>query len=261
MLKAAPMPPVARTELDPGTPCRNCGQALVPGKSACPACGAAHGEGNRCPHCHSIAEVEPHGALGFRCLVCGGPRIALDSAELSLSAQTNVALSRAKSEQTKHLMLSAGGFLLSGMGALALLLCVVVELTASPGVGAMLAAYFAAAVPLATGLFALNRAAAARKQRSEALRTAEVSALSDVQAVVGALSAARVVQLLRISPERAELLLAEASVASMLEEAPAPRLRVAAPTPTRPASATENHGIETEIGEPAGKTVRGDTEI
>jgi len=70
-----------------------------------------------------------------------------------------------------------------------------------------------------------------------------------------------VVQLLRISPERAELLLAEASVASMLEEAPAPRLRVAAPTPTRPASATENHGLETEIGEPAGKTVRGDTEI
>ena len=254
------MPPAARTELDPGTPCRNCGQALPPGKSACPACGAAHGEGNRCPHCHSIADVEPHGVLGFRCLVCGGPRILLDSADVGLSAQTNAALGNAGSEQTKHLMFSAGGFFLSGMGALALLISGVVELSAAPGVGAMLAAYSAAAVPLATGLFALNRAAAARKRRSEALRSAQLGALSDVQAVVGALSAARVVQLLRVSPERAELLLAEASVASMLEEAPSPRLRVAAPTPTSP-GASEPHATNTELGEPAARTVRGDTEI
>jgi hypothetical protein len=258
MLKAAPMPPVAPTEPDRATPCRNCGQALPLGKSACPSCGAAQDEGNRCPHCHTLADVAPHAALGFRCLVCGGPRIALDSADVSLSARTNQALASAGTEQTKHLMFSAAGYLLSGMGVLALLLAAVVELSASPGVAATVAAYLAAAVPLAAGLFSLAGARSARKRRAEALRVAEVSALSDVQAVKGALSAAGVAQLMRMSPERAELLLAEASVASLLSEVPAARLRVEAPAP-----ALEREAAETVLNqtEPPHKAVRGNTEI
>ena len=262
MLKAAPMPPVAATEPDRGTLCRNCGSALPAGKSACPSCGAAHGEGNRCPHCNTVADVAPHGALGFRCLVCGGPRIALDLADVSLGSQTNQALATAGTEQTKHLMFSAAGYFLSGMGALALLLAAVVELTVSPGVAATIAAYLAAAVPFAAGLFSLAGARAARRRRTDALRVAQVSALSDVQAVKGALSAATVAQLMRISPERAELLLAEASVASMLEELPAARLRVEAPAPTLPSGSSEP--AQTELSEsesePAATTVRGDTE-
>jgi hypothetical protein len=262
MLKAAPMPPVAPTEPDRATPCRNCGQALPSGKSACPSCGAAQGEGNRCPHCHALADVAPHSTLGFRCLVCGGPRIALDSADVSLGPQTTQALTNAGTEQTKNLMFSAAGYLLSGMGALALVLAAVVELAVSPGVAAIVAAYVAAAVPLAAGLFSLAGARAARKRRTEALRLAQVSALSDVQAVKGALSAAAVAQLMRISPERAELLVAEASVASLLDEVPAARLRVDAPAPTKPGP-TELGAPETELSEtePPGKTARGDTEI
>jgi hypothetical protein len=256
------MPPVAPTEADRATPCRNCGQALPPGKSVCASCGAAQGEGNRCPHCNTLADVTPHTALGFRCLVCGGPRIALDSADVSLGPQTNQALANAGAEQTKHLMFSAAGYFLSGMGALALIIAAVVELTVSPGVAATIAAYLAAAVPFGAGLFSLASARAARKRRGEALRVAQVNALSDVQAAKGALSAQSVAQLMRINPERAELLLAEASVASMLEEVPAARLRVEAPAPTGQGP-SEPQAPETELGErqPPGKTMRGDTEI
>jgi hypothetical protein len=262
MLKAAPMPPAAATEPDRGAPCRNCGRALPSGKSACPSCGAAQGEGNRCPHCHVLAEVAPHATLGFCCLVCGGPRVALDSADVSLGAQTNQALVNAGAEQTKHLMFSAAGYVLAGMGGLALLIATVVALTVSTGAAATVAAYLAGAVPLAAGLFSLTGARAARKRRNEALRIAQVSALSDVQAVKGALSAAGVAQLMRISPERAELLLAEASVASMLNEVPAARLRVAAATPASPPH-TDQEAPATALSqsEPPGKTVRADTEI
>lgn len=255
------MPPVAPTEPDRATPCRNCGQALPSGKSACPSCGAAQGEGNRCPHCHALADVAPHAALGFRCLVCGGPRVALDSADVSLSAQTNQALANAGTEQTKHLMFSAAGYFLAGMGALALLLAAVVDVSASPGLVATIAVYLAAAVPFAAGLFSLAGARAARKRRAEALRVAQIGALSDVQAVKGALSPAGVAQLMRISPERAELLLAEASVASMLNEVPAARLRVEALAPASPRPEQEPPATELSQSEPPGKTLRADTEI
>ncbi len=254
MLKPPSMPPAARTELDKGTPCRNCGQALPEGKSACPACGAAQGQGNRCPHCHAVADAEPHRALGFSCLVCGGPRIALTAADVALGASTRAALVSAGSEQTKHVVFTAAGFVLTGMGALALLIASAVVLAAVPGPIATLATYLAASAPIVAGLWALARAHAARRLRGDALLTAQSSALSDVQAVTGALSAARVAELLRVSSERAELLLAEASVATLLDEAPAPRLRVDAPL------AAEAGESMTEQQEPARRNTRGTTE-
>jgi hypothetical protein len=264
MLKAAPMPPVAHTELEPAksAPCRNCGQPLPAGKSACAACGAAHGEANRCPHCQATADVEPHATLGFRCLVCGGPRVALGLPNVTLSARTSAALLSAGSEQTKVIMFSGAGFLLSGMGALALLIATVVVLSATVGQLSTLAIYLAACVPLGAGLLALVGARAARTRRSEALRAAEVNALGDLQAVTGALDSAKVAELMRISPERAEQLLAAASVESLLDADPAPRLRVEAPV----AQAGQTQlGNEAELAEAAAQVVpppaRGDTEI
>lgn len=227
------MPPVARTELEPPgpLPCRNCGQALPAGSSVCSACGAAQGEANRCPHCHATADVEPHPTLGFRCLVCGGPRVALGVPNVALSQRTNGVLTGAGREQTKHLMFSAAGFMLAGMGALALLVATVVVLSAATGPLSTLALFAAASVPLAAGAAALVGARAARRRRGEALRAAELSALVDMLAVTGPLDAAKVAELMRITPERAELLLASASVESLLAAAPA-RLRVEAPGAT-----------------------------
>jgi hypothetical protein len=266
VLQPDSMSPAARTEpeleLGNRAPCRNCGQPLPPGQSVCPACGAAHGEANRCPHCDAVADVEPHNALIFRCLVCGGPRVALDVAGVTPSDRTRSALVNAGSEQTKHVMFSAAGLFLSGMGALALLIATAVVLSASPGLVPTLATYLAASVPLVAGLLALSRAATARNLRSEALRTAQISALGDVQSVTGLLDAKRVTELMRLSPERAELLLAEASVAALLNDAPvpAPRLRIEMPAPTVAGTPTELEQKTTELGEP-GATVSGDTEI
>jgi len=259
MLEPARMPTAARTELDPGATCRNCGQPLAPGSSVCGGCGAAHGEANRCPHCNSVADVETHPALGFRCLVCGGPRVALDIQDVTPSAQTQALLKAAGSEQTQHVMYSAAGFMLAGMGLLALLVATAVIASASPGVAATLSIYLAATVPLATGIFALRRAATARQLRGAALSAAQVSALGDVQAVTGVLDAERAARLLRIAPERAELLLAEASISALLEQAPAPRLRVEIAAPTLSDSGA-GEAAATEPGEPVAKTLHGDPE-
>lgn len=206
-----------------------------------------------------MADVAPHPTLGFRCLVCGGPRVALDVQNVSPSARTRAALESAGKEQTKNLMFQAGGLVLSGMGLLALLIATVVVASTSPSALLTLAAYAAGSVPLIAGLFALARAASARKLRGQAVRTAQVSALGDVQASLGLLDAARVSQIMRIGPEQAELLLAEASVATYLNEAPAPRVRVDAST-----SGTvlgDSAELEETAATEHGRTTRGETEI
>lgn len=244
MLQPRRMAPAARTANDPVATCRNCGQALSGDRAVCERCGAAHGPANHCPHCHAVADVERHSSLGFRCLVCGGPRVALDVQGVGLSERTNASLQRAGTEQTKHLMFSAAGFSLVGMGLLAVLVTSLVVVSVAPSALLAAAAYVASLVPVAVGAFALSRAADARKLRSGALRSAQVSALADVQAVTGVLTTARVSEVLRISGEQAEQLLAEASVASYLNEAPAPRVRVDATEPALDAATELPHPTE-----------------
>jgi hypothetical protein len=208
-----------------------------------------------CPHCNVVADVEPHAALGFRCLVCGGPRIPVDAPGVVLSAGTREALERAKSEHTKHLLLSAAGLALLGLSGLSLLAASLVLLAASPGLVATLMTLLACAVPLAGGAWGLVRAAAARGARGEELHRAQTGALADAQEVLGALDAQRVAQLLRIDAERAELLLAEVSVARLLSDSPPPRLRV-----DEPHAPTESGEPVSEVQEPVAVTQRASTE-
>jgi hypothetical protein len=250
------MSPVPSTILPDDGTCRTCGKPLAPGSAVCTACGAAHGEGNRCPHCHIVADVEPSAAVGFRCLVCGGPRIALDAQLGAPTAAVASALASAGREQTKQLMYSAAGFLLSGMGALGLVIAAVVVLASSPGLLPSILAFVGASVPLGAGLMSLQRAARARTQRDDALHAARLAALEGAQQQLGPLDATRAANLLRISPEQAELLLAEVSVAALLSPPAEPRLRVEGPRETE----------RTELGEdlePAPNTARqrGQTEI
>lgn len=258
MLEPPTMPPPARTALDPRAACHACGRALPPDSAVCTGCGAANGEANRCPHCHAVADVEPHAPLGFRCLVCGGPRVALNISSVVPSPATQAALASAAKRQTEQLAYTSAGLVLVAMGALALLIATVVVAAATPGVVPTIAAYLGALVPVLGGALALARGATARTRRGEALHAAQVSALGDVQAVTGVLDAARVAEVMRLPPERAELLLAEASVASLLEQAPAPRVRVLA------SGATELGPMPLEEaqseGRPSARAVRGDTE-
>jgi len=253
------MPPAAVTTLDPRAACHACGQPLPPQSAVCPGCGAAHGESNRCPHCHAVADVEAHAALGFRCLVCGGPRVALDVSGVTSSAATRAALSTANERHAENVAYSGGGLAVLALGALALVLTTVVVATTSAGVLPSLAGYVGALVPVILGLLSLARGARARKQRGDALHSAQVSALADVQAVTGVLDARRVAEIMRLTPERAELLLAEASVASLLDQVPPPRVRVGSVQATEPGSLLDEAHREQEG--PGARTVRGDTEI
>jgi hypothetical protein len=150
-------------------------------------------------------------------------------------------------------MLSAAGLLLAGMGALALVLATLAALAAIGSALAKLAAVAAASVPGVAAFVALRFAAAARRRRAESLHAARLSALADAQAVAGPLDAARAASMLRIDPEQAELLLAEVSVAALLQPGPEPRLRVEAPASTVPddddeaAHSTEQQRGRTEI--------------
>jgi hypothetical protein len=260
VLEPPTMPPVAVTTLDPRAACHACGRALPPDSAVCGACGAANGEANRCPHCHAVADVEPHAALGFRCLVCGGPRVALNISGVTPSSPTIAALAAAAKRHTEQLMFTSGGLVLSAMGVLALVIATVVVLAAAPGVVPTVAAYLGALVPAVAGAFALARGGAARKLRDESLHAARVGALGDVQAVTGVLDAQRVAEIMRLTPERAELLLAEASVASLLDQAPPPRVRVPAAATTEP-GAMPLDDVEPELHRPATRAARGDTEV
>jgi len=236
------MPVGESIEKGPGAACHACGKSLPADTLICAACGAAHGESNRCPHCNVVADVEPHPSLGFRCRVCGGPRVPLDVAGVTLGQNVKAALEGAGREHSRNLAFSAVGFLLTGMGGVAFLVAAVLLLAASPGLLPILATLFACSVPVVAGLTVLGRAARARTLRGQALHLAQVSALSDIQAVTGVLDAGRAAQVLRIAPEQAELLLAEASVGALLGEAPPPRVRVT--------EASEAFGVETstELG-------------
>jgi hypothetical protein len=156
-------------------------------------------------------------------------------------------------------MFSAAGLLLAAMGGLSLLIATVVLLAASPGLVPTLATYAAAAVPLVAGLYALSRAATAARCAAKRLRSAQISALGDVQAVTGRSTPARR-RADALTPERAELLLAEASVARLLNEAGRAAAARRAPAATVGA-APPSSSTTTELGEPANAHARGDTEI
>jgi hypothetical protein len=155
------------------------------------------------------------------------------------------------------LVLSAAGFSLLGVGGLSLLVASAVLLAASPGLLLTLLTLLACCVPLAGGAWGLMRAAATRRARGEALYTARSGALADAQAVLGPLDAQQAAQLLRIDADQAELLLAEASVASLLEQAAPPRMRVAADE-AQPARAPD--AASAEATEPAVANQRATTE-
>jgi hypothetical protein len=124
-----------------------------------------------CPHCQAVADVTPSAALGFCCVVCGGPRLSseLPQAEPPVSEL----LESAGRQQTKHLMFSAAGAVLLGMGALALVVVNGVVAVAAPGTLPSLAAYAGASVPTLSGIVVLVGAAKARTLRARALRDAE----------------------------------------------------------------------------------------
>ena len=200
-------------EPGPGTTCRVCGAPLSPDSNVCARCGAAWGEGNRCPHCRTVSDVEPHPRLRFRCRVCGGPRVPLDDPGVRRSGREIRLLEQARRAFLRSSLFRAGGAVLLGSFGLSLLVTLFVLSVAAPGLIGSLGALFACAVPLALGVYALRKAASTQHESELALDQAWLLVASDLLRERGSeLKADELARALRIDEVRAELLLAELSV-------------------------------------------------
>jgi hypothetical protein len=200
-------------EPDEGGLCRICQKPLVDGALRCSHCGAVHGEGFRCPHCRAAADVEALANGRLRCKACGGPRILLDGGKATLSGNERPALQQARRAITRSGLWKALGAGLGAFGALSLLIAITVVAFTSPGVILGTLGLALSSLPLLFAFGAYRRGVSYGKERDEAWRAAELSAVKDLaQQSSGELTAAALGKALGIEEVRAELLLAELSL-------------------------------------------------
>lgn len=205
--------PALASEPPPGGQCRVCSAQLAQGSLHCTHCGATYGESNRCPHCRSVTEVEPSGALRFRCRVCGGPRVPVDDPDVVRSGREIKLLSSAQQARRRSAAWRVGAGLVAGFAALSLAVSLVVWLIASPGVLGALGLLVMLAVPVVLALLARRRAGAEARVQEHALDQAWALVAGDVLASRGGeLNAADLARVLRIDEARAELLLGQLNV-------------------------------------------------
>jgi hypothetical protein len=199
-------------EPGPGGTCRVCGASLGAG-ARCGTCGAAYGEANRCPHCRAVTDVEPHAGLGFRCRVCGGPRVPVDDPTTLRSGREIRLLAQVRRDDVRASLFRAGGAVLFASFGLSLLVTLFVLSVASPGLFGTFAALAACSVPLILASYAWRKGGKARAAAKDALDQAWLLVASDVARSKGKeLEAAELAKALRIDEARAEQLLAELSV-------------------------------------------------
>jgi hypothetical protein len=197
------------SEPGPGGTCRVCGSKLAEGSLLCKHCGAAYGEGNRCPHCGSVADVEKAGTLGYRCRVCGGARVPVDDARVVRSGREIPLLKRAQRERLKLAGFRVGAALVGGFGVFSLLVVLLVLAIATPGIPAALLATLATAVPLIFAAALWRRSRAQASALGETIEQAWTLVASDVLDSVGEeVRAEALAKTLRTEPAHAESLLA-----------------------------------------------------
>ncbi len=204
--------PALSGEPGPGDTCRVCSSKLD-GSLRCRQCGAAYGEANRCPHCKSIADVEPHGKLRFRCRVCGGPRVPLDAPDVVRTGREIAALSAAQKARVKSAAWKVGGVSSAGFGMVSLLVALLVLGVASPGFFLTLLTLAIVAVPFAVAALAWKRGKTQAQRAEGALDDAWALVASDLmRAKRSELTASELAEAMRIGSDQAELLLARLSV-------------------------------------------------
>jgi hypothetical protein len=160
-----------------------------------------------------VADVEPRGPFGFRCRVCGGPRIPVDDATVVRTGREIPVLKRVQRERVRLNMWRVGALVLGLSGLLALLVATAVLLIASPGALLTLLTLGFAAVPLLLAPLAWSRSSKHQQQVADQLRQARALVASDVLLSRGQeLSAAELGRLLRLDEAAADHVLTELSV-------------------------------------------------
>jgi hypothetical protein len=170
---------------NPDGTCRACRGALAPDTLLCQRCGAAHGERNRCPHCHSIARTLPHPTLLHRCSVCGRPRFVPGPNSLSATNDAVIQLRAAGQSHRVGVILQVASGLLLALEVMVLLVVAGV-LFVSPNAWVSGIALALALVPLLFWLFVRSRGKAALGSRDQALERAYA------EAILGTLNASAV---------------------------------------------------------------------
>lgn len=191
--------------------CKVCGGTLSD-TLRCGQCGAAYGEANRCPHCRSVADVEPSGPLRFRCRVCGGPRVPLESREIVRSGREIPVLGQAKKAHLARAGWAVGAGVLGAFGLMALAATLLV-IAFGPGLFTSLGLLGASAVPFVLAALAWRKAKKKAQVREHLLDDAWGLVAADVLSHQGKeIEADDLAKLMRIDVARAEQVLAQLSL-------------------------------------------------
>jgi len=201
--------PALSGEPGPGGTCRVCGSKLAEGSLSCTNCGAAYGEQNRCPHCRSVADVEPSEQLRFRCRVCGGPRVPVDDARVVRTGREIPLLERAQRARMKSTAYRVGAGVVAAFGALSVLVSLLVTSLVNPGLWGVLGMLMVTSVPFVLAALAFGRSRGQARELAQALDQAWALVASDVLSSVGReLTSGELSKALRVPEAEADALLA-----------------------------------------------------
>ncbi len=166
----------------------------------------------RCPHCRTTASATFARGGGYRCKLCGGPRVVSSDTELVLSGNELAPLTEARRAARARWLWFAASAATGTLGVGALVFATVLILLFEPAAFATALLLGAAVIPLLFCLWTFTRSRGARAASQRALHEARLGALRDALASGRELRAADVTRLLALPPEQSELLLAELNV-------------------------------------------------
>lgn len=213
------------------TSCRACSKPIAPGENRCGACGSPQSDDIQCPLCGAVANTSPDAEFGYKCDVCGGPRVPVADSRVSTGGREGELLrvaDKARHDRAKRRALAIGlgvvGAGLLGIGLVTSLLFATLGVpVAVLGAFSFVGAYLAAQ----SGQRAGKAIPAAIDGAWEAAAAAAVDSL-------GTATAETLAKALGIELSRAEELLARLEVSDLARAdgrgVYTTRARIAAPT-------------------------------
>ena len=174
--------------------------------------------GERCPHCHSEADVEISPESRFVCAVCGGVRIPIDDPEITRSAEQLDLLKRASVVRSARVTWRTIGIAVAGFGVFSVLVLWLVIDVAQPVLAGAVVAALAALVPFGFAALSFKRSQELGKELGPLVEKAWEAATSDIaRARGGKLDAPALAKVTRTDEASADQVLSRMSTAKLLE--------------------------------------------
>lgn len=196
------------------TTCRACSKPIRPGAVKCEACGSPQSDAVKCPLCGSVANASPESEFGYRCDVCGGPRVPVADTRVVLSGRTSDHLLRADLARHERAKARAAAMGTGVVGAGLVLFGAAATLFFGPLLGIPLV--LLGMLAFGGTAFGLSRSASHGKGIQPAIDAAWESAAADVVASLGSATAPRLAEALGIPETRAEELLAQLEISNLV---------------------------------------------